>query len=160
MPNWIKNVVHIQSPDVIKNIVVKDHGNDLFDFQKIIPMPEELDETSDRYIDKLPIADRLVFLDEHNNIDNWYDWCIRNWGTKWNSDDTHVLNDKEVVFCTAWSTPFPIFKELSKQYHTTVSVAYADEGNVDNSGMISYKDGEEIYYKEGNRELYDNVWNT
>ena len=63
---------------------------------------------------------------------NWYDWNVRNWGTKWDvsvSDDekwpdTELLNDEpngenQVLvyrFNTAWSPAVPAIEKLSEQY--------------------------------------------
>ena len=63
--------------------------------------------------------------------DHWYDWNIRNWGTKWdvavsnddkypdtNMEDT-VNGENHVVhynFNTAWSRPLPVLFKLSEQY--------------------------------------------
>ena len=43
----------------------------------------------------------------------WYDWCISNWGTKWNaygySEDTIDYHDGDTLyFQTAWSAPHPV----------------------------------------------------
>ena len=160
MPNWVRNIVSIGDERAIRELVVKEHNRDLFDFQRIIPMPEELDEGSDRYIEKLPIEERLLFLKEHEGENNWYDWRIKNWDTKWNADGTVVLSKKKVMFDTAWSSPFKIFRKLSEMYHTKVVVRYADEGITENSGKVIYEDGVEIDYTPGDKRFCDRVWNT
>ena len=48
-----------------------------------------------------------------NTIDNlknygskdWYDWCVKNWGTKWNACGTEFdeSNPTQIKFDTAWS---------------------------------------------------------
>jgi hypothetical protein len=63
--------------------------------------------------------------------DDWYNWNVRNWGTKWDvavsSTDTHpdttmmetANGDNHVVyynFETAWSRPMPALINLSSQY--------------------------------------------
>lgn len=35
---------------------------------------------------------------------NWYNWCVANWGTKWNASDTEIWDDT-ISFNTAWSSP-------------------------------------------------------
>ena len=123
-------------------------------------MPDELNEESDRYIDKLSLEERMLFLKEHEGEDNWYDWRIANWDTKWNASETVVLNKKKVIFDTAWSAPFKIFREISKKYHTKVTVRYADEGITENSGKVIYEDGVEVDYIEGDKAFCRRVWNT
>lgn len=160
MPNWVRNIVSVQNEKAIQETLSKENGRDLFDFQKIIPMPEELDESSDRYIENLSIEEKLLLLKKTGGIDNWYDWRVKNWDTKWNAAETVVLSNKKVMFDTAWSAPFNIFKELSEKYHTKVKVRYADEGITENSGTIIYEDGIEIDYKEGDKRFCNRVWNA
>jgi hypothetical protein len=59
---------------------------------------------------------------------NWYDWNVRNWGTKWDvavSDDskyneTELVTDSEDTlvyrFDTAWSPPIPAIEKLSEMF--------------------------------------------
>lgn len=82
-----------------------------------------LDKIISDNIPKVEIRDNLTNIQEY--IENkysqeelvsykgkklilWYDWCIENWGTKWNSVWTNLDND-EINFSTAWS---PISVEL------------------------------------------------
>ena len=45
----------------------------------------------------------------------WYEWCVKNWGTKWNGCDSW-LEDDILHFDTAWSPPIPVLIALSKKY--------------------------------------------
>lgn len=46
----------------------------------------------------------------------WYDWCVNNWGTKWNACDTvYDAKNKLLQFNTAWSVPKPIFVEIARE---------------------------------------------
>lgn len=101
-----------------------------------------------------------------NNIinygnDTWYDWNIKNWGTKWNSMHTTIINGCEVEFETAWSCPLEIFRALSKQYpDVTIYVEYADEDIGSNCGKITLKNGkvEEHIEMYGNTDFALDVW--
>lgn len=50
----------------------------------------------------------------------WYDWCVENWGTKWNvEDDVDVVydenkNEYDISFPTAWSVPSGIVEKYSE----------------------------------------------
>lgn len=160
MPNWVRNIVSIGDERAIKELVRMENKSPLFDFQRIIPMPEELDDDSERRLDKLSIEEQMLFLKENDGIDNWYDWRVKNWDTKWNASETVVLNKKKVMFDTAWSAPFKIFRKLSEMYHTKVVVRYADEGIIENSGKVIYEDGIEIDYTPGDKRFCDRVWNA
>lgn len=157
MPNWVRNKVKFGTDQVIKDcMTIRETGNKEFDFNKVIPMPKELEEENG--FEKLTMEEKLIFLKENDNCDNWYDWNVKHWGTKWNSSETFVVNDKEVEFDTAWSTPEPIFKAISKKYNTTVKVGFADEAIGENCGILAYKNGEETYYKEGDADFAERIW--
>jgi hypothetical protein len=83
-----------------------------------------------------------------HNLDNygsptWYDWCIKNWGTKWDTYDGGSIDDHSCCFNTAWSTPFPAMVALSKMLpDCEVEVEYADEDYGSNCGRYTLKNGE------------------
>lgn len=68
------------------------------------------------------LEESLKFASNH-----WYDWNIRNWGTKWNAYDASIsdnLSDESVKsyyikyeFSTAWSEPAGIIEALAKKIH-------------------------------------------
>lgn len=49
---------------------------------------------------------------------DWYDWSIKNWGTKWDACYTSYDEScpNEVMFQTAWSDVRPLIIELSKKH--------------------------------------------
>jgi hypothetical protein len=63
--------------------------------------------------------------------DNWYNWQIANWGTKWNSYSHFGLDDDGEPFFgfqTAWSHPLPIIEALSIKFpEVKFEVRFADE---------------------------------
>ena len=72
--------------------------------------------------------------------DNWYDWNVRNWGTKWDVavhdndkyPETELVEESETTlayrFNTAWSPPSEALSELSAQYPNVVmSFSYEEE---------------------------------
>ena len=153
MPNWVKNNVRFGTDKVLKECL-DEKGH--FDFNKVIPMPEVLKDENG--LDKLTQEERLLFLKDNDGCDNWYDWSIRNWGCKWNANETIKIDNKTVSFQTPWSMPDPIFLEISRKYKTTVVVEYGDECIAENSGRVEYYDGEEMCYIEGDGEYVDKVW--
>lgn len=90
--------------------------------------------------------------------DNWYDWCVENWGTKWRPSDTYYIDENNIEFETAWSTPEPIFKEISRKYNTTVKVEYADEDLGYNCGIMLFKNGKLIEDIIEDREFALDIW--
>ncbi len=93
----------------------------------------------------------------------WYDWCIANWGTKWNSygyskGADHTVNEGEIPqirFLTAWSAPHPIIEKLSTLFPAVkISHEWADEDIGYNCGRREYYGGErsEEYYPDHEKE--------
>ena len=77
------------------------------------------------------LEESLKFASNH-----WYDWNIRNWGTKWNAYDASIsdnLSDESVKsyyikyeFSTAWSPPEGIMKALAKKiYELKLNVSFS-----------------------------------
>ena len=142
MPNWCNNVLTLNE-DTDDSIweVLKDYLTDgRLDFELIRPLPDELrGTTSPTPNDTDPkISEALI---QKYGADNWWDWCVQNWGTKWNSDmDAESIQDKHsMVMSTAWSPPIPIVAQLSKLTGRDFRLTYIEEG-IDFCGeYFSYK---------------------
>jgi hypothetical protein len=127
MPNHITSIVHIKSvyADEDQNdyeeqeAKLKKLWQDLhtdksdFDFNAIIPMPDNI------YRGDLGHKER-----QEHGANNWYDWAIEHWGTKWNAydivyldgvDADHIYGDILVKIETAWSPPMPVLAALKAQ---------------------------------------------
>ena len=84
----------------------------------------------------------------------WYDWCISNWGTKWNA---YGYSDT-LCFQTAWSAPHPILEKLTQMFpDIMLEHEWADEDIGQNCGRYSYQNGERIeeYYPESEAEAVE-----
>lgn len=90
---------------------------------------------------------------------NWYDWAVKNWGTKWSGYDAERESPDTVKFLTAWSTPINAIKSLSLKYpEQEFNVRYADEDFGTNVGEYTIIDGELVdFYSPttGSDEAYD-----
>jgi hypothetical protein len=118
------------------------YPNPVFAFHNIYNHIEDgiTDEVYLRQPDhSLPLAEALKFEGNH-----WYDWNVRNWGTKWDvgvhSDDKYpdtyvegpIPNGENKVvyynFNTAWSPAFPAISKLSAQYPSLLfTLSYEEE---------------------------------
>ena len=176
MPNYVANIVKlVGSDEQIKKVLdfVKGEEGD-FDFNKIVPMPKDLDIESSSVGTKgvevikslasgrLPDTtefDECVVLGAkylYNKIkygfETWYEWCRIHWGTKWNACYPVVSKDDgEIRFDTAWSAPLPVLKALSKKFpEVTVKFVYADEDYGNNTGRGEIVGGEMSIYNPTN----------
>lgn len=116
MPNHTDNRVILshddsQKIDEIYNVM---NTEDTELLQHIKPMPKELEGTT-----------------APSDSPNWYDWCIENWGTKWDIYDAQCdrmdANTLVMSFNTAWSPPIPVYEKLVG-LGFEVSARYLDEG--------------------------------
>lgn len=118
MPNWAENQLIIsgdtESIQALRAFIAgtNNRGEHLpFDFNKVIPIPEELDlTTSPNNINAQAMMDKYGYAD-------WYDFKCTRWGTKWNLSEVEVIetddNVLEMRFDTAWSPPEGIILQLS-----------------------------------------------
>lgn len=149
MPNHITTRIKITGdPEAVKRVLNKikndEFGMGTIDFEKIIPMPKNI------FKGNLGVRERELY---GNN--NWYDWSVANWGTKWNAygfdPNTDYSKEKELKFLTAWSAPHPVIAKLSEMFPSVkLEHEWADEDIGMNCGRHVYYDGERIeeYYSE------------
>lgn len=91
---------------------------------------------------------------------NWYDWSMKNWGTKWNAYELVVHEDSETVlsgyFKTIGSPPQPVFETIAKQFpHIDIEFHYIGEsmgfaGSLisDSKGGVNYMECRPDQYAE------------
>lgn len=61
----------------------------------------------------------------------WYDWSIKNWGTKWDAYECKgTPEDGELSFLTAWAAPVKIMEAIFKRYpKQKIEWEYETEGD-------------------------------
>lgn len=129
MPNWVENTLNIYGDETKINEIIhllKNETN-VIDFNKVI---------------------------SSNSISqsDLYEWCIKNWGTKWNAQDGEITDkDDEMVqysFKTAWSPAMPIAKTIAEKFNVSTELLYIGEPFGCNCGMIEFNEnGKEIEKK-------------
>ena len=76
---------------------------------------------------------------------NWLDWSVANWGTKWSAfrfDDDDHYSDGTITFVTVNNAPTPIMQKLSEMYpDSTMRHQWADDNVGHNCGERVYKAG-------------------
>ena len=147
MPNWCSNSITISgSTDTIKQLWDDAHvGDDFGLLNAMVPMPKELEGTT------APSEEA-----------NWYEWCIENWGTKWditdegleyidNGDGTSVIAG---WFDSAWGPPIEAYNTFLDDMDGCYIEATYEEGGMDFAGI--YTDGDD-QYMEGLEEWCEKV---
>ena len=143
MPNHVTNIITIiadkqRVEEIMEAVKVDDRGPGSLDFEKIIPMPDnifrgDLGQEEERLYGK----------------DNWHDWSVDNWGTKWNSYGYEGMpnydGSNQIRFLSAWSRVDPIMERLSQMFpDTEFFYQWADENLGCNVGEQYYQNGEVI----------------
>ncbi len=166
MPNWCDNQITITGPnsviDKIEKIVKEDdsHKNTgLLNFFK--PMPKELEGTTS----PSSSADKPQPMVE--GFDNWYDWRVENWGTKWEvcefyGVDRQHLNDSldestiSFAFSSAWSPPINAYEQFLIDNENCSLKAYYYEGGCDFMG--EWDNGSDDCYAPSDYKSTDDFW--
>jgi hypothetical protein len=94
------------------------------------------------------------------NIPNWYDWCINNWGTKWDTCDGdwnyEDAGDGQAIlsgnFQTAWGPPVGVYTHCQEAHPDLHIEAMYYEGGCAFAGMWNSIDGEDHYSLEGTKK--------
>lgn len=89
---------------------------------------------------------------------DWYDWSIRNWGTKWNARET-VIEDNVILFDTAWSPVPELMRKLSSMFPENLfEYDFSEEQIWVLCGEYEFEKGDcikEIIFDEGSKEAYE-----
>ena len=162
MPNWCFNTLSI---DGAASAITKFRewlAGEPLTLQKIRPMPQELEETTS----PVPAADadKSKELLEKYGSDNWYDWHVKFWGTKWDieaSEDTASDNNIYYSFDSAWgpsleatkylSTLFPELSFTHKYYECGQGFAGSLTISGENCDEVSYDcedEDEKVLYRQ------------
>ena len=120
MPNWCDNTVELyhEDPKMIDRAVdALNRGEFLNEF---IAVPEDLkivagrlgDETEQKELEIKEELNRLTY-----GYTNWYDYCVGEWGTKWDvgNEGGQTRKDPNSVTCSfesAWSPPTRAYEKL------------------------------------------------
>jgi len=120
------------------------------------------------FVKPMPFA--LHGTNSPSDSPNWYDWCVENWGTKWDVYEVEILerswNDKSpplalmdhtkakftFVCNSAWSPPVPIWEALYEA-GLDVTAFYLDEGHMYCGKFIDGID----YCAESSGPIFDRV---
>ena len=120
MTNWTENDITFvcktkEGAEHLKLLL--ESKREKFDFNNIIPMPIELQGTVSGSENCKPDwqKEQSEELIKKYGHDNWRDWSVDKWGTKWNSMESKMTQTENVLtysFDTAWDAPREIILTL------------------------------------------------
>ena len=137
---------------LISNIFNKDWAKEIC---------ERLTKKQDTDINQLyEMGKQYIFNKEHYGCYTWYEWCNRNWGTKWNACESYVeKDDMTVVFDTAWCLPEPIFQKMCEifpdepiSFHCVYEEGFYYDGE-NRNGEFTIVDEGTIYEDDEEEEI-------
>ena len=82
------------------------------------------------------------YFPDGTNDDRWYDWCYKNWGTKWEAYDFHVADIDEECgyatfeFMTAWAPADGIYNVITEKYPDVGISWFYDEPGCELAGYL------------------------
>jgi hypothetical protein len=141
MPNWCSNnlILTHEDPAMIERARdALERGEFLSEF---CPIPRELG-------DAIANGDVNPELVEKYGYSNWYDYCVNEWGTKWDVGEqgaTDVHDDGTMLhtfFDSAWSPPVVAYDKLVDMGFGVEAMYY--EGGMGYAGIYGENGDEEI----------------
>lgn len=157
MPNWCNNTVEIyhQDPAMLERVRKGFKEGKLLN--EFMPIPEDLQIVAGRVgDDNDPAQIKLVEQEKINfakyGAANWYDWCVSNWGTKWDvgGDDYNPPQDIPgglmLTFDSAWAPPCDAYQKLVDQFGFSIRAMYYEPGMAF-AGI--WEDGDDDFYEYG-----------
>jgi len=159
MPNWCNNTVEINHTDPAKMYELVGAINEGKFLNFAIPVPESLQIVAGRAgADETDEQKALVEAEDRNleqhGYKNWYDFCVNEWGTKWDVepydpveyDSEHDKNGVTFGFDSAWAPPTGCYEALMDKGYTVR--AYYYEPGMAFCG-IHDENGDDCYSLEG-----------
>ena len=144
MPNWCLN----------KLTISHEYRSKIMEFVKAY----KEGKVCEHYLPVPRTQDGELIIDQ-THPDYWYDWCVNNWGTKWDigSDNgevhglnpTIVDNEATMSFDSAWSPPLGLYEKLV-ELGFSVEATYFEPG-IGFCGL--WQDGEDDYTEYSSNDM-------
>lgn len=109
MPNWCFNRLSVKGDnDKVDEFIGAVNTNEGIQIlESLIPRPED--------------------------VEDWYQWSLDNWGTKWGDREARMLRENEwtvFLFDTAWSPPIEGITRISAMFPDLTFVLVYEEGGM------------------------------
>ena len=121
--------IHLDVSGLFMLKIIQDEKIDeepIFSFMNILPPPEDK-------LDEYHAVHGYTGGEKTGDTEyNWYNFNVREWGTKWDARDVDLLEDDETYlhykFDTAWSPPTEVIAKLAEQNpNLNLSLEYREE---------------------------------
>lgn len=180
MPNWVNNHMLVTGKDEQVKLFM-DKVAQPTRYKMVRPLSDQPEEVEERRLFSFfnVIAPAWEMMDEyaqqpkHSKLltsdpnwwadtteimatdNSWYNWNIRNWGTKWDASEANfqylpneTLGRTRVLytFDTAWDYPEPVYVEMAKQWPQLNFYIRA----LEETGwgvILQFKEGANVLYK-------------
>ena len=168
MPNYCNNNIVITGPNSVIDKIEKIANGDKGDLlQYFYPMPKALEDTTaplQKDATKEEKAKAKENLKKYG-YDNWYDWRVENWGTKWDIMEFYNINRKEIGedeseislgFDTAWAPALGAYERFIDKNSNCSLKAYYYEPGCDFMG--EWDNGIDSCFEVAKYGLEDDFW--
>ena len=113
MPNWCSNTLTIghSDPAMIKRVEDAVTKGELLN--EFVPVPEDLKITAGTMTEDEKV--QAAKNREKYGYENWYDYCVNEWGTKWDVDAEVLMATDTAIdlqFESAWSPPIGWYEKM------------------------------------------------
>ena len=158
MPNWCYNHLNIsgnekQLQKFVEKSITGIKENDEFSFNGTYPMPNTLNITSGTHLSFIEKIKRYINIKLYGH-DNWYNWSIANWGTKWDACEPHIDNNDinffSVSFDTAWGPPIEWIDNIMQDFPDLCFELEYDEPGMCFGGLLQAQ--YEVTWEDANWE--------
>ena len=182
MSDWVMNTARFSGDkEAIELLASTVTEGGRFNFDMINAIPEELRKIShlatvvsqeeyDSFSEEEKQGNRSFrrYITEKENAElvqkygtnSWYNWSVKNWGTRWSGSNAGILSQREgeiiISFDTAWNEPSGIYETLENEFGLDIlaGVIYKDENEFD---LVrgDYKEFEKIFEVAEEKDYFD-----
>ena len=145
MPNWCWNHLEVSGDEIqlrefVEKSTINIEENDDFSFNGTYPMPKTLRITAGTHLSFIEKIKKYINIRLYG-YDNWYNWSIDNWGTKWDACEPHIdHNDIDyfaVSFESAWAPPINWIDHIMKDFPDLCFTLEYEEPGMGFGGRLS-----------------------
>jgi hypothetical protein len=164
MPNWCNNTVEIYHNDPKMIERVREAFNKGALLAEFIPVPESLQIVAGSVgdpVEQAKLVEQTETNREKHGYGNWYDYCVNEWGTKWDiGADGNPAQDIPgglmLGFDSAWAPPCAAYEKLQEMGFRITAMYY--EPGMAFAGV--WDNGNDDYYEYGgmdSKEIADTL---